>query len=521
MALGQRHAWAGLRPVASRTGAAASFLPVSRRALPILVIGGYALFGLTWAMSLPPFAAPDEDAHYLRTLGVANGHLLGPRGRYLSDPALTPRHRAAINDIARVVEVPPGLSPVGFACIVHRTRVSAACQNRVVPPRVKVTAVTTVGGYQPLPYLLPATVIERADSAPAADRLARLAGLALWLALIAIATLLSWSAAAPAASLVGLVAAVTPMVVFVGAGLTGSGPEVAGSIAFAAAAMRLAREPEPSRWVWAAAAFSGAVLALSRSPGPLWVLAGLGLLVGLAGPRRLLALRRAAPAAAAVTSGVLLVSVVLNRLWESAYGPHIGFGLSPLWSSVGAGRRQLDEVMLQAIGRFGYLELGLPALAYVAWAGLVVALVLLAAVLGTRAERVLLGATVLLAVALPVLFYAAVLRNADIPLQGRHVLPLLVLVPLLAGEIVRRRRDALRAVSCRVLLAGFAVPAAAVQLVAWYVNAHRSAVGTDGPWWFLDRAEWSPPAGWGIWLALAVVAAVGLAATALLARRGR
>jgi hypothetical protein len=263
------------------------------------------------------------------------------------------------------------------------------------------------------------------------------------------------------------------------------------------------------------------VLALSRSPGPLWVLAGLGLLAGLTGPRRLLALARAAPVAATVTSGVLLVAVVLNRVWESAYGPHIGFGLSPLWSSLGAGRRQLDEVMLQAIGRFGYLELGLPALAYVTWAGMVVVLVALATAIATRRERLLLAATVLLAVALPVLFYAAILRHADIPLQGRHVLPLLVLVPLLAGEIVRRRRDALPAVSCRVLLAGFAVPAAAVQLVAWYVNARRSAVGTGGPWWFVDRAAWSPPAGWGIWLALAVIAAVALGATALLARRGR
>jgi hypothetical protein len=253
----------------------------------------------------------------------------------------------------------------------------------------------------------------------------------------------------------------------------------------------------------------------------LWVLAGLGLLVGLAGPRRLLELVGAAPVAAAVASGVLLVAVALNRLWESAYGPHLGFDLGPLWSSFGAGRRQLDEVMLQAIGRFGYLELGLPALAYVTWAALVVALVAVATVLGTRRERVLLTGTMLLALALPVFFYAGVLRNVDVPLQGRHVLPLLVLVPLLAGEIVRRRRDALPAVGCRMLLAAFVVPAAAVQLVAWYVNARRSAVGTDGPWWFVDRASWSPPAGWGIWLALAVIAAVALAATALLARRGR
>jgi hypothetical protein len=73
--------------------------------------------------------------------------------------------------------------------------------------------------------------------------------------------------------------------------------------------------------------------------------------------------------------------------------------------------------------------------------------------------------------------------------------------------------------TCRMLFACFVVPAAAVQLVAWYVNAHRSAVGTDGSWLFLGRAEWSPPAGWGTWLAVSVIGALALVAAAVLVRR--
>ena len=482
------------------------------------MIGCYALLAVAWAMASPPFAAPDEDAHYLRAIAVANGHLLGPRGVY-RDPALTPRHQRVINGIARRVEVPPGLSPAGFGCPVHRPRASAACQYRVMPPRTKVSAVTPVGGYQPLPYLLPAAVIELGDNPASADRLARLAGMLPWLGLIAVATLLLWSAAAPGASLAGVVVAVTPMAVFVGASLTGSGIEIAASIAFAAAMLRLARDRDPSRWVWAAAGFSGAALALSRSPGPLWVVMGVALLLALAGPRRAWALARGAPVAAGLAGGAVLVAVVLNRLWEAAYGPQIGFGLSPVWSSLGAGRRQLDEVMLQAIGKFGYLDLALPAVAYVVWAALALGLMALALALGTRRDRVLLGAAVLASLVLPVLFYAGVARHGDIPLQGRHILPLLVLVPLLAGEIVLARRERLRAPGDGTLLACLAMPAAAVQLLAWYVNAHRSAVGTDGPWWFIGRAEWSPPAGWGIWLAVTALGALALAAAALLARR--
>jgi hypothetical protein len=92
--------------------------------------------------------------------------------------------------------------------------------------------------------------------------------------------------------------------------------------------------------------------------------------------------------------------------------------------------------------------------------------------------------------------------------QGRHVLPVLVLVPLWAGEVLRRRPEGL----------GWLVPAAAVlwapgQAVAWLSNARRAAVGTDGSWWFFGAAEWSPPGGWWVWAALAAAgAALGLVA---------
>jgi hypothetical protein len=35
-----------------------------------------------------------------------------------------------------------------------------------------------------------------------------------------------------------------------------------------------------------------------------------------------------------------------------------------------------------------------------------------------------------------------------------------------------------------------------MQVVAWYVNAKRYAVGGSGPEWFLSRAAWAPSAGW-------------------------
>jgi hypothetical protein len=57
-----------------------------------------------------------------------------------------------------------------------------------------------------------------------------------------------------------------------------------------------------------------------------------------------------------------------------------------------------------------------------------------------------------------------------------------------------------------------------MQVWAWWINARRYAVGSGGPFWFVDRAQWSPPLGWAPWIAVLVCAAVVLSA-GLAARR--
>jgi hypothetical protein len=63
----------------------------------------------------------------------------------------------------------------------------------------------------------------------------------------------------------------------------------------------------------------------------------------------------------------------------------------------------------------------------------------------------------------------------------------------------------------RALVAGVAIVVAAGQFAAWYWNAERSAVGTDGPLVFLGRAGWTPPLGWGPWLVAVVAGSLALA----------
>jgi hypothetical protein len=98
--------------------------------------------------------------------------------------------------------------------------------------------------------------------------------------------------------------------------------------------------------------------------------------------------------------------------------------------------------------------------------------------------------------------------------QGRHVLPVLVLVPLWAGEVLRRHAGGR---SFALPIAGAAVLCAGGQTLAWWIAARRSAVGTDGPWLFTGSAEWSPPGGWWPWAALAALGALLVLAGGLLA----
>jgi hypothetical protein len=60
--------------------------------------------------------------------------------------------------------------------------------------------------------------------------------------------------------------------------------------------------------------------------------------------------------------------------------------------------------------------------------------------------------------------------------------------------------------------------AAVVHLGAWWAYAHRSAVGTDGPFFFIPDAEWTPPGGYALWIAMVVAGAALTAAAAWAAR---
>lgn len=482
-----------------------------------LVFAGWILLSLAWIFGNPEFAGPDERSHYLRALEVGRGHLFTERRPELATGA-TERQVEWNRKVVTESEVPEGLAPPDHECWTSDKRTDAGCLDDFEPPPGPVTTVNQVGTYQPLPYLLPGVAARTADSPGDANRRGRILNALLSLALLYIALRMAWSPDAGPISLLGLLVAVTPMAIFSASILNGSGPEIAAGVAFAATALRLRRDESCARSfnVWAALGATGAVLALSRTTGPMYVMVIAMAVFGLGGVSAAWGFLRGRGRVALAAVAALVAALVLNRVWEHAHGPDATTGFANLRAVLGDAVGEWWRASSELVGKFGYLEYRLPWIAYVAWFAAGFALIAVAFWAANRRERLALAASVAVAVLLPMLIWIYAIRQTGYGLQGRHVLPLLVAVPLIAGELIRAHTGALSA-RLRTGLVTIVPPlVGAVHLLAFYWAARRAAVGTDGPLLFVGDAGWTPPLGWVPWL---LAALLGSAALALSARQ--
>jgi hypothetical protein len=365
---------------------------------------------------------------------------------------------------------------------------------------------TVNGTYQPAGYLLPAMALHGAADPVSGVLRARAASALSSLALIVLA------AAALSPNLLGLAAAFTPMALFLASALNPSGLEIAGGIAFAAGLFALPRRDAAA--AWGATVAGGAALCLSRSLGPGWLLAIGGAWLVWLGRARAWRIVRRSPRAALVSATVLALSVLANRIWEGLYGPRLPARAEPLALALRESVKRVPGWIREQIGVFQYLDTPMPHFAYVLWGLLVLLLVAGAAWIGTRRDRLALALATGTAIAVPVLLHALAMRPIGWAVQGRHVLPLTIIVPILSAEILARRRPVIPSLPA----AAAALLIAAVQFIGFYANARRSAVGTAGSWFFPLGPEWSPPLGWWPWLLAAAAGCVLLCTVRLVPR---
>jgi hypothetical protein len=479
---------------------------------------------LAWAITNPPFAAPDEPDHYLRAIGLAGGQLLGKPVQLPVPPNASPEEMRLFtirDDGAHLVRVPAGLWAAGLTCNAFASDMPADCLNDVVPAPRETEQMTLMSGYEPLDYLVPGLVARLGNDPFSADRLGRVGSAFVCLCFLVLAILLLWARDPGGLSLIGLVAAITPMTIFTAAVINPSGAEIMSSVGFLAALIRVARDKRPATWVWAGLAVSGASLALSRSPGPAWVMFDCAAVATVVGFRRagLIVREKSHRGALLATATIILGAMATSMTWQAVYGPPSAGGLGEILRKIPHAMDFLGQLLTGEVGIFGWLDSPMPAWSVLAWESLVVAILTIGLVLGNRRIRWGLLATTAGMLALSVGYaasYRVITGTGDA--QGRHLLPIAVSIPLLAGEVILWNAGTLRKLEAGHLLLPVGALAAFLQMVAWYWNALRHAQGVNGSRNLLESPAWSPPLGWALWVI--VVAASCLLLTAAAVRPG-
>ena len=215
-----------------------------------------------------------------------------------------------------------------------------------------------------------------------------------------------------------------------------------------------------------------------------------------------------------MTAGIVAIASTLNWAWEFTRQPHPGAGAADIGPGIRDALRDLPSLAEQVVGVFGAaLDVPLPTPVYLAWALLGLGVVGLAVLLGNRRERAVLASVALAALASVVVLAIAV-RPTGFPVQTRHVLPIVVLPPLTAGEVLRRHSDGLAPAFVRRALLGTVSIAAAVHLATWYVNAQAWSGSSGGPGFLVSGSRWSPPDSWIPWAVALVAAAAAYVASA-------
>jgi Predicted membrane protein (DUF2142) len=208
--------------------------------------------------------------------------------------------------------------------------------------------------------------------------------------------------------------------------------------------------------------------------------------------------------------GAVALWVVYGRISGVAHGH---FSVSPFPLSLRGATHHLPQVLRDAIGHFGAMTIQLPEAAIWVWWILVLVLVAVGLLLGGRRERVALGAVVIGVLAFPVLAQAWIYRFSGFGLQGRQVLPILVLIPLVAGELAGRHMAGRSPARPRWPLGGALALIAVLQAYAWWYNA-RNVAGAPDTVRFYAHALWSPPLGWVpliVMVALGTISLLGFA----------
>ena len=474
-------------------------------------LAGFAIFFMlmaSWTFATPLTAAPDEPAHMLRAAAVARGQVSGPLVIRTQLIGGTPREESVT--AVRLPQRYVSLNQM-YPCYVFRHR-SAGCAPAFGGSEQTVVTTTAAGRYNPAYYLAVGwpTLFLRGTAGLYAMRLLSALICAALLA-GAVVTASEWRRRGVA--VLGVTAAATPMVLFLGGVVNPNAVEAAAGVLLWTSVLTICMSPDPDllNRRMARVGTAAAVLFCIRPLGLAWVAAAVacGLMVAERGTLRAVVKRRAFWLWSAM-AGLFFVA---GEVWNMTHPDHSYMNNPPSATSVAMSTfRNSYKFINQMVGDFGWLDTPSPAYTLIVWPAAVVFLALLAWTCCRRREGLPVLAICVGIFVIPIVGNALE-HNLGPIWQGRYLLAFTVGLPILSAFIIARR-DPLAPIQRRRLVSVMALVLATADFTAFFGALHQYLVGSNAP--LIPRhAHWQPPGTWPLWAAVYLVT---LAAQYLLVR---
>ncbi|MCX5212367.1 DUF2142 domain-containing protein [Kitasatospora sp. NBC_00240] len=466
----------------------------------------FFMLGGAFSLSTPMGASPDEHAHIIRAAAVARGQLGGTE-------VMVPHRVASIdgNFAETGVQLPAwyeDLKTINSCYVFHPER-SAGCAPGLASSEKQITEVTTAAGRYNPAYYLAVGWTSRVLDGVSGLYLMRLASAAIGAALLASAVVSAAEWHRRSITVLGVLAAATPMSLFMIGMVNPSGAEIAAGILVWSAVLPILMSPDPKLLTRRLARLGiGATVLISIRPlGIIWFLGAVigGLLLQESGALRAVLRRRAAwlwTLALGATSAAALA-------WTALHPDHSVIDTPSDLTTLKAARWTFDSSLTyirQMIGYFGWLDTPTPAATLLIWSTVVMMLAMLALCFARVRETVALLGSLVGIIMVPVVAQGIQAPQLGMIWQGRYLLPFAVGLPIMAAAICVKRSP-VTGVPWRRLVALSAFSLSLANMAGFVWALRRNTAGTDGSF-FLLHAHWSPPGSWLLWIVVYGAAAL-------------
>jgi len=472
----------------------------------------FVLIGSAWMLTTPPAGGVDEASHYVRTVGLSQGQLLGDAVD-LERPfaGLEGEQLRRVNAEASWFTM-PGDRPIP-SCHYFLDAARAFDCPRAPAQLEAHREISLHGRSLPGAYAVPAIFSWLGTETVSALAWARVGVMITNLVMVIIvarALGAIWRRTGPPgmSAVVLLALSVTPVVAFFSATLAPSSVEI-----------------------WSAAAFTAALVAFSQTRSSVWLIVTVALAVFASWTRDLGAI-----AVGVATLAVIVLEPGIRNWWKEQVNQRrrwlvlgvVSLGvMSALWwqlafkyplrPSIGSRRQVFDDgitvlqVLRQGIGLGGWLNTPMDATLEKLWlAGWLIAA---GAVLWQVSIRVRWVLTALTLVTGGMgLYLVAMMRAAGFGLQARFLLPLVAVMVIIATtsstSTSKGRPTVIRQIGLGIIFALIALAHGSALLIA----AHRHARGLNGRPIDFSESTWTPPGGWTLSAVMAIIGCLCLAA---------